>query len=110
MTWGDRALACRVLRREYGIAGDVELPDDLFDDLRGLWVVAAMYNAVELPFCALVLRPRSLDCRWFSHGAVLDPYEVKRYYGHKRFKVVTESVAYAEGIRKVKEQAGVLGL
>ena len=78
--------------------------------LRGLWVVAAMYNAVELPFCALVLRPRSLDCRWVDSGAVIDPYEVKRYYGHKRFKVVTESVAYAEGIRKVKEQAGVLGL
>ena len=92
------------------IADDVELPELLFGELRGLWVVAAMYNAVELPFCALVLRPRSLDCRWFSHGAVLDPYEVKRYYGHKRFKVVTESVAYAEGIRKVKEQAGVLGL
>ena len=108
--WADRALACQVLRREYGIADDVELPELLFGELRGLWVVAAMYNAVELPFCALVLRPRSLDCRWFSHGAVLDPYEVKRYYGHKRFKVVTESVAYAEGIRKVKEQAGVLGL
>ena len=41
---------------------------------------------------------------------IRDRYEVKRYYGHKRFKVVTESVAYAEGIRKVKEQAGVLGL
>ena len=108
--WADRELACQVLRREYGIADDVELPELLFGELRGLWVVAAMYNAVELPFCALVLRPRSLDCRWFSHGAVLDPYEVKRYYGHKRFKVVTESVAHAEGIRKVMEQAGVLGV
>ncbi len=78
----------------------------------------AVLNKPRLPLavgasgflCALVLRPRSLDCRWFSHGAVLDPYEVKRYYGHKRFKVVTESVAHAEGIRKVMEQAGVLGV
>ena len=45
--WADRALACQVLRREYDIADGVELPELLFGELRGLWVVAAMVLTAE---------------------------------------------------------------
>ena len=109
--WKDRGLACDVLRREYGLDADVVFSDELYEELQELWMIDAMYNAEELPFEALVLRPVSFNYRWMhASGMTLDRDEAKCYYGRKRFAHVTRSNARAGDIRKEREQAGILSL
>ena len=105
--WGDDggALGRDLLCREYGIPEAVGLTDAQFAALGGLWTIDGMWNKIELPLEALVLRPMTAHLRWMYEGSTTMKEEVKRYYGAPRFKIATRSASRATTKAKELEQA-----
>jgi len=101
----DGALGRDLLCREYGIPEAVGLTDAQFAALGGLWTIDGMWNKIELPLEALVLRPMTAHLRWMYEGSTTMKEEVKRYYGAPRFKIATRSASRATAKAKELEQA-----
>ncbi|CAH0372116.1 unnamed protein product [Pelagomonas calceolata] len=101
----DGALGRDLLCREYGIPEAVGLTDAQFAALGGLWTIDGMWNKIELPLEALVLRPMTAHLRWMYEGSTTMKEEVKRYYGAPRFKIATRSASRATTKAKELEQA-----